>query len=122
MANEFLSTVRLDDRTQIPGHLEFAVAVLAGDGATTIQVVGELDCHTAPRLRSTLLALVEDGVREVTLDLAGTSFVDSTGLSVLVGGLKRLRELGGDMVLESPTKPVLRVLELTGLDTVFTVG
>ena len=67
-------------------------------------------------------ALVEDGTRQVTLDVGGTHFMDSTGLSVLVGGLKRLREQGGNMVLKAPTAATLRLFEITGLHTVFDIS
>ena len=106
----------------VPGYLDFSVSVMAIDGQATVRVAGDLDCYTAPQLRSALLALAEDGTRQVTLDLAGTQFVDSTGLSVLVGGLKRLREHGGTMVLKAPTAATLRLFEITGLHTIFDVA
>jgi anti-sigma B factor antagonist len=117
-----MSAVKDDGRTAVPGYLDFAVSVMSVDGVATVRVVGDLDCHTAPRLRSALVALVADGVREVTVDMSGTSFLDSTGLSVLVGGLKRLREHGGDMVVKSPTSAARKLFELTGLDTVFSIA
>ena len=104
-----------------PGHLNFALPVSLVEGEATVGVVGELDCHTAPRLQSTLGTLVDDGARHVTVDLSDTSFMDSTGLSALVAALKGLRERGGDMVITSPNAAVRRLFEMTGLDTVFTV-
>lgn len=110
------------NRTSVPGYVDFAVSVVSVDGHATVRVIGELDTSTAPRLRATLVGLVADGVRHVTLDLGETSFMDSTGLSVLVGGLKRLREHGGDMVVRSPSRVTLKLFEMTGLDAVFTVA
>lgn len=107
------------DRTGIDGYLGFSVAVTSLDTTATVRVTGDLDSYTAPQLRSALLALVADGARHVTLDIGGTQFVDSTGLSVLVGGLKRLRDQGGDMVVKSPTDATLKLFQITGLDTVF---
>ncbi len=103
----------------VPGYLDFSVSVKAEHGAATVCITGDLDCYTAPQLRSALLALVEDGTRHVTLDVGGTQFMDSTGLSVLVGGLKRFREQGGNMVLKAPTAASMKLFEITGLHTVF---
>lgn len=109
------------DRTQVPGFSDFALSVMAVDGAATVRVIGELDSYTAPRLRAALVGLVSDGVRHVTLDVGDTSFMDSTGLSVVVGGLKRLREQGGDMVVSSPTHATRKLFEITGLNAVLAV-
>ncbi len=106
----------------MPGYLDFSVSVTAVDGAATVRVTGDLDCYTAPQLRSALLDLAEGGTRQVTLDVGATQFMDSTGLSVLVGGLKRLREKGGTMVLKAPTPATLRLFEVTGLQSVFDIA
>ena len=58
----------------------------------------------------------------MTVDLSELAFVDSTGLSVLITGLKRLREAGGDMALRSPQPGTRRVLEITGLTEVFSIS
>jgi len=91
-----------------------------GDAATVV-VVGELDMYTAPRLRESLVELATKGALLVTVDLAGVNFVDSTALGVLVGGLKRLRQSDGDLVLRGPRPGALKVLEMTGLTRVFTI-
>ncbi len=106
----------------VPGYLDFSVTVTQVDGSTAVRVSGDLDCYTAPQLRSALLALVEDGSRHVTLDVGGTQFMDSTALSVLVGGLKRLRENGGNLVVKDPSPATLRLFEVTGLSTVFDIA
>jgi anti-sigma B factor antagonist len=111
-----------DDRTDVAGYLGFEVSVAAADGAATVRVKGELDCYTAPQLRSALLTLAEDGVRHVTLDIGGVQFVDSTGLSVLVGAMKRLRDHGGGMVVNCPTDATRKLFEITGLMTVLDVS
>ncbi len=110
------------DRTGVAGYLGFEVSVTAVDSEATVQINGDLDCYTAPQLRSALLALVEDGVRDVTLDIGGAQFVDSTGLSVLVGGMKRLRDSGGRMVVKSPTDATRKLFEITGLNSVLNMS
>jgi anti-sigma B factor antagonist len=91
------------------------------DGAAVVMVIGELDLSTAPRLREMLVELADSGTMDVTLDLAAMSFIDSTGVSVLVSGLKRQREMGGDLTLQSPRASAMKVLEITGLTSVFTI-
>lgn len=91
------------------------------DDAAVVRVIGELDLSTAPRLRGILAELAGNGTIDVTLDLADMSFIDSTGICVLVSGLKRLRETGGDLALQSPTAAVMKVLDITGLTGAFTI-
>jgi anti-sigma B factor antagonist len=96
----------------------FALTVETLDARATVRVTGEIDLDTAGALRSTLLDLAGDGARLVTVDLAETDFIDSTGLHALVVAMKQLRETGGDLVLQSPSRNAARVLELTGLSSV----
>ena len=83
--------------------------------------MGELDLYTSPALRDSLESLVAQGTTRVVVNLADVAFADSTAMAVLVGAMKLLRAAGGELVLESPQPPVVRLLKLTGLDTVFTV-
>ncbi len=114
-----IAVKRPSGRSGLPGYLDFSVSVTMVDGGVTVRVTGDLDCYTAPQLRAALLALVEDGTQHVTLDIGDSQFVDSTGLSVLVGGLKRFRDQGGNMVLKAPTPATRKLFEITGLHTVF---
>ena len=82
-------------------------------------VCGELDLSTASRLDEQLVSLADEGVLNVTLDLANLDFIDSSGLQALVAGLKRLRAQGGDLGLRSPRASTLKVLEITGLTGLF---
>ncbi|HUR23765.1 MAG TPA: STAS domain-containing protein [Acidimicrobiales bacterium] len=106
------------DRTAVPGYLDFDVSVSAAGDATIVEIRGDLDVYTAPRLRAVLLELA-DGPRKVVLDVAMSDFIDSTGLGVLVGGLKRFRQQGGDMVLRSPSATTTRLFEVTGVIKLF---
>lgn len=58
----------------------------------------------------------------MTVDIGGVQFVDSTGLSVLVGGMKRLRDLGGGMAVKSPNDATRKLFEITGLQTVLEIS
>lgn len=100
----------------------FEVKVREQDGATVVSAVGEVDVSTAPALRQRLYELPEEA--KVVVDLSDVTFLDSTGLGVLVAALKRVREsgAGGDLRLVVTRPQVSKVLEVTGLSTVFTVS
>ena len=116
-----VSDVNRTDRSTVPGYLEFDVSVSHADGVAVVQVSGDLDCYTAPQLREALLRLVAEGSNQVILDVGRSSFIDSTGLGVLVGGLRRFRQEGGDMVLRSPTSTTITLLEVTGVIKLFEI-
>jgi anti-sigma B factor antagonist len=86
-----------------------------------LEVKGEVDIYSAPRLRERLIELVEEGRTRVLVDLEGVGFMDSTGLGSLVSGLKRLRERDGELALVCTHEPVLKILTITGLDKVFSI-
>jgi anti-sigma B factor antagonist len=88
---------------------------------TVLAVTGEVDVYTAPRLREKLVELVSQDKLQVIVDLEGVDFLDSTGLGVLVGGLKRLRSHDGDLGLVCSQPRVLKVFEITGLTKVFEI-
>src|SRR5580658_7893734 len=88
---------------------------------TVLAVKGEIDVYTAPRLREQLVELVSQGHRQIVVDLEGVDFLDSTGLGVLVGGLKRLRSNDGDLALVCTQSRILKVFEITGLTKVFPI-
>jgi anti-sigma B factor antagonist len=81
---------------------------------------GEIDVATSPLLRSELAVVLTLRPDEITLDLRDVSFVDSSGLGVLVGALKRLREAGGDrFAIVGAQDAVRKIFGITGLNTMF---
>ncbi len=88
---------------------------------TVVQVGGEVDVYTAPKLRERLLDLVNAGHYHLVIDLENVEFLDSTGLGVLVGGLKRVRANDGSMSLVCTQERLLKILRITGLIKVFPV-
>jgi anti-sigma B factor antagonist len=82
-------------------------------------VTGEVDVYTAPMLRERIRELAASGAVHLIADLGPVDFLDSTGLGVLVGGLKRLREDGGSLALVLKTPRILRVFQITGLTKAF---
>jgi anti-sigma B factor antagonist len=101
--------------------MELSLSTRTVAGRRVLDVGGEIDVYTAPQLRERLVALVEDGARQVVVDLSRVEFLDSTGLGVLVGALKRLRSVDGDLSLVCPRERLLKIFRITGLDGVFTI-
>ena len=85
-----------------------------------VHLNGEIDMATGPELRQRIVQYVQDGHINIVLDLTNVDFVDSTGLGVLIGGLKRTRSHGGDLRCIGLTEPLKEMFKLTGLDTVLT--
>ena len=93
----------------------------AASGTTVIEVSGEIDVYTAPRLREALVSLVDAGNYRVIVDMERVEFLDSTGLGVLVGGLKRVRAHDGGIDLVCTQGRILRIFRITGLSKVFNI-
>jgi len=92
-----------------------------GDGAYVISLSGEVDLYTAPEFKQQLLDVIGRGAREVIVDFSKTTFIDSTTLGVLVGGVKRLRTNDGQLSLVCSDRNITKIFEITGLDRVFTI-
>ncbi|CEG27720.1 anti-sigma F factor antagonist [Bacillus sp. B-jedd] len=81
-----------------------------------IRLSGELDHHTAERLRTKATEAIEkQGIRHIVLNLEGLSFMDSSGLGVILGRYKQLKQLHGELVVCAVTPSVERLLEMSGL-------
>ena len=91
------------------------------DGIRVVDVEGEIDVYTAPRLRETLIGLVDGGNYRLIIDMEGVEFLDSTGLGVLVGGLKRVHAHDGGIDLVCTQSKILRIFRITGLSKVFSI-
>lgn len=91
------------------------------DGRTVAHVEGEVDVSSADRVREGLAQLLSDGRTDLVVDLTGVTFMDSTGLGLLVGTLKRARRAGGGLVLVIDSERLLKVFRITGLTQVFTI-
>ena len=101
------------------GLVQFGLIVVGDDGQRIVRVSGDVDLSTAPLLEQQLKELLEDGAREIVLDIADLRFIDAAGLSVLVRAADRLRRCDGELQLRSPSRSVRKTLQITGLDTVF---
>ena len=89
------------------------------DGIEVVTVEGEIDIYTAPRLRELLIDLASKGRCQLIVDLDKVGFLDSTGLGVLAGGLKRVRPHDGWLDLVCTQERILNIFKITGLTKVF---
>lgn len=102
-------------------HMELSLSTRTVAGHMVLEVGGEIDVYTAPQLRERLVSMVDGGARRVVVDLGRVEFLDSTGLGVLVGALKRLRGVSGELLLVCNQERLLKIFRITGLDRVFTL-
>jgi anti-sigma B factor antagonist len=86
-----------------------------------LDIEGEIDVYTSPQLKQDLVQLAERGIKKVIINLSKVEYLDSTGLGVLIGGLKRLREAGGNLALFGPGMRIQRIFEITGLNKIFDI-
>ena len=91
------------------------VEVASQGDEVVLVLVGELDPHTAPILRSSVDDAVSDATATLVLDVAGLQFIDSSGLRVIISAHKTMDERGGRLVLRAPTDNTRRLLDITGL-------
>ena len=86
-----------------------------------IELGGEVDLYTAPEFKERMVELIEAGKKQIVVDLSKATFIDSTTLGVLVGGVKRLRPAGGSLALVCTDQNITKIFEITGLDRVFPI-
>lgn len=86
-----------------------------------MNVRGEIHVSTAPEFSQRLTSAIEAGKTAIVLDLSGVEFIDSTGLSVLLNSLRRVTQLHGRMALVSANPTVLRLFQITKLDSTFDI-
>jgi anti-sigma B factor antagonist len=101
--------------------VELTIGTREDGGRTVVDVAGEVDVYTAPTLRDHLSHLVAEGRYHLVLDLEDVAFLDSTGLGVLVGGLKRVRAHDGSLSLVCTQERILKVFRITELTKVFRI-
>ena len=101
--------------------MELSISSDARGEVTVVHVGGEIDVYTAPVLRERLDEHISAGRHHLVVDLEDVSFMDSTGLGVLVGRLKLVRAHNGTLRLVCSSERILKVFSITGLDKVFQI-
>lgn len=86
-----------------------------------IAVKGEIDIYSAPAFKESLLKAIGEGGKDMVLECADLSYIDSTGLGILVGALKRIRENDCNIVIKNPKATIRKLFRITGLDKVFII-
>lgn len=99
--------------------MDLTITTRTVDPFDVIEIGGEVDVYTAPRLRESIVAAVEAGKHRLIIDVQKVEFLDSTGLGVLVGALKRVRADGGSLDIVCTQERILKIFQITGLDKVF---
>jgi anti-sigma B factor antagonist len=90
-------------------------------GATVLSLRGEIDVYTAPRLRQAIVDLVDAGSFRLVVDMEKVDFLDSTGLGVLVEGLKRVKNRNGSLSIVATQDKILKIFDITGLNKAFAI-
>lgn len=101
--------------------MELSLATRSVSERTVLEIGGEIDVYTAPRVRERLVEILETGQKHLVVDLRRVDFLDSTGLGVLVGVHRRLRGGTGSLTLVCPHEKLMKIFRITGLDTVFDI-
>ena len=101
------------------GRVELKLSHYSKDGTEVVNVEGEIDIYTAPRLRELLIDLASKGSYQLVVNLDKVGFLDSTGLGVLAGGVKRVRAHDGSLDLVCTQERILKIFRITGLTKVF---
>ena len=103
-------------RAQRPGGLTITSALV--DGIRVITVRGEIDHYTGDPLRQALSLAEGTAVPRTVVDLGGVTFMDSSGINILINALHAVLDADGWLRLAGPTEAVLRTLQLVGVDQV----
>ena len=90
-------------------------------GRTVVEIAGEIDVYSAARLRERLVELAQAGRYRLIIDMTIVTFMDSSGLGVLVGAMKRARANGGEVCIVGAAEHILQTLRITGLTRVFPI-
>jgi anti-sigma B factor antagonist len=101
--------------------MELEIQTERSQGLCEVALNGEIDVYTAPKLKAELVGLIDAGCTNVVVDLENVSFIDSSGLGVLVSALRRAHERDGAVRLLCTRDNILKIFHITGLDKVFPV-
>ena len=101
--------------------MDLDVEAIREKDVSVIALRGEIDVYTAPLLRQKIVDLVDEGALNIVVDMEKVDFLDSTGLGVLVEGLKRVKTRGGTLSLVATQDKILKIFDITGLNKAFPI-
>ena len=90
------------------------IAIEDAEGYKVLRPTGDLDVYTVGSLRDAIGSMIDQGSTSVVVDLDGVPFMDSSGLGALMGGVRRLREAGGDLAIACTREQHLKLFTITG--------
>lgn len=102
--------------------MDIKVNVRQFDGKADVCIVdlnGEIDVYTSPKVKETIGGLIDQGHYTLVINLENVRYIDSTGLGVLIGGLKRVREHSGTVNLVCTNPQIKKIFDITGLVKIF---
>lgn len=100
--------------------MDIKVGVRDAQGdCSVVQITGEIDVYTSPKVKDAIGSLIDRGVYNLIINLENVRYIDSTGLGVLIGGLKRVREHGGSVNLVCTNPQIRKIFDITGLVKIF---
>jgi anti-sigma B factor antagonist len=89
------------------------------NGKKVLNVTGEIDVYTAPQFKEAVNDILADGEKHLVIDMAGVTYMDSSGFGTLLSATKRLRPQGGTVNLVKVSPAIDRILRITRLNTIF---
>ena len=100
--------------------MDIKVNVRQSEGdAYVVELAGEIDVYTSPKVKDAITELIDQGHYNLVINLEKVRYIDSTGLGVLIGGLKRVREHGGSVSLVCTNPQIKKIFDITGLVKIF---
>jgi len=101
--------------------MDLEVETTQRDGVSVLSLQGEIDVYTAPRMRQAIVDLIDAGSTHIVIDMERVDFLDSTGLGVLVEGLRMIRPRGGSISIVVTQDKIVKVFDITGLNKEFSI-
>ncbi|MEN6358055.1 MAG: STAS domain-containing protein [Armatimonadota bacterium] len=102
-------------------EMDLQINVRKNGTTRIIELNGEVDAYTSARFREIMLELIDDGGIDLIINMCKVEYIDSSGLGALVGGLKRVSERDGKIMIVSDGPQIKKVFEITGLEKVFPI-
>lgn len=101
--------------------MEVEINLKEKDDFVSLNLKGEIDVYTSPKLKEKVIEEVEKGIKNLVINLQDVSYIDSTGLGILIGTLKRMKEREGKLYLIFSSARLNRIFEITGLNKIFII-
>jgi anti-anti-sigma factor len=108
----------LDSGTKFAANL---APVAASDSVNILPLRGEIDLHISPHVENSLAAIIRSHPKHLVVDFSGVTFIDSSGLAVLIRAMQNVKEYGGKLTLSGVSEDVRPIFEMARLDQLFVI-